>query len=50
MTFDEFMSKVVATFPNADVGEDNEGQLVIYTGLQFDKDTRTVERIPEYED
>lgn len=34
MTFDEFMAKVLEAFPEAMVGEDNDGQLVIYTNLR----------------
>jgi hypothetical protein len=34
VTFKEFMKKMLSTFPLAQVGEDNDGQLVIYTGLK----------------
>lgn len=33
MTFDDFMKKVTENFPQATVGEDNDGQLIIYTNL-----------------
>ena len=33
MKFDEIMRKVLTMFPDAELGEDNDGQLVIYTGL-----------------
>lgn len=33
-TFDDFMALVTTTFPGASVGEDNDGQLVIYTNLR----------------
>jgi hypothetical protein len=33
MTEDEFYAKVIAEFPQAEIGMDNEGQLVIYTGM-----------------
>ncbi len=33
MEFDSFMAKVLETFPNATVGEDFDGQVVIYTNL-----------------
>lgn len=33
-TFNEFMEKMLTAFPNAQVGEDNDGQLIIYTDLQ----------------
>ncbi len=35
MTFDEFMEKMLSVFPDAEAGQDNDGQLVIYTGLQI---------------
>lgn len=34
MTFDEFMRKMLDTFPAAEVGEDFDGQLIVYTGLR----------------
>lgn len=33
MTFDELYRKILEILPNATMGEDNEGQLVISTGL-----------------
>ena len=33
MTFDEFMEKMLATFPEGSVSTDSEGQLVVYTNL-----------------
>jgi hypothetical protein len=36
MTFNEFMQKMLDAFPQAQVGEDNDGQLVIYTNLKID--------------
>lgn len=33
MTFDEFMRKMLDVFPDAEVGTDNDGQLIIYTNL-----------------
>ena len=33
MTFDEVMRRALQEFPDAELGRDNEGQLVIYTGL-----------------
>jgi hypothetical protein len=35
VTFDEFIRKVHTTFPFATVGEDSDGQLIIYTDLQI---------------
>lgn len=34
MTYNEFMVAVLEVFPEAECGEDNDGQLVIYTGLR----------------
>jgi len=34
MTFDELYAKVLEIQPFATMGEDNEGQIVIYTGLR----------------
>jgi hypothetical protein len=36
MTFDDFMSQVLSNFPNAEVTEDDDGQLVIHTNLRMD--------------
>jgi len=33
MTFNELYSKVLEILPHATMGEDNDGQLVIYTNL-----------------
>jgi len=34
MTFNEFMHKMLEAFPDATTEEDNDGQIVIYTGLK----------------
>ena len=34
MHFDDIMSMVLENFPTAELGEDNDGQLIIYTGLK----------------
>lgn len=34
MKFDDWLRQVLEILPNAEVGEDNEGQLVIYTDLK----------------
>lgn len=34
MTFEEFYQKVLALFPGAYIGEDNDGQLIVYTGME----------------
>jgi hypothetical protein len=44
--FKEFMVLMLNTFPNAEVGEDNDGQLVIYTALAI-KDGKVVSFEPE---
>ena len=33
MTTDELIRKVLLILPDAELGEDNDGQIVIYTGL-----------------
>ena len=35
MTFDEFMNKMLDAFPAATTEEDNDGQIVVYTGLKM---------------
>lgn len=42
MTFDEFYHDMVTTFPDAVCDQDNEGQLIIYTGLQIVADNQVV--------
>ena len=34
MTFDEIMRAVLAIFPDAEVMEDEDGQIIIATGIQ----------------
>jgi hypothetical protein len=36
---DGFIGFVLANFPQAEVGEDNDGQLIIYTNLHQDPET-----------
>ena len=36
-TFNDLMREVLKDFQNCEVGEDNDGQLVIYTGLRLDE-------------
>lgn len=38
MTFDEFVAKVYAVFPSAEVAMDNDHQLIIYTNLTIAND------------
>ena len=35
MTLDEFMNRALRAFPLAQVEEDNDGQLVVYTGYEL---------------
>lgn len=37
-TDDEFMQRMLNAFPEATVGQDNDGQLVIYTNLRLTGD------------
>ena len=32
-TLDELFESVLTVFPDADFGEDNDGQIIIYTGV-----------------
>ena len=36
MHFDDILNMILEDFPNAELAEDNDGQLVIYTGLESD--------------
>lgn len=38
MYFNEFYSRLLEILPNATVGEDNDGQLVIYTDMRVSED------------
>ena len=33
MKFDDIMRKVLTIFPDAELGEDHDGQLIVHTGL-----------------
>ena len=37
-TFNDMLEIVLQYFPNAEIGEDNDGQLVIYTDKTLEKD------------
>lgn len=39
MTLNEMISKILEVCPNASVGEDNDGQIVIYTNKRIDVST-----------
>ena len=47
MTFDELLTKVLAIMPDAEAGEDNDGQIVIYSGLRIIKNEK--ERLERFE-
>lgn len=38
MTFDELMCAVLAILPDAQLGEDNDGQIVVYTNKKQEGD------------
>lgn len=42
MNFDEFYSRVLEIMPGAEVGEDNEGQLIIYTNFALNENDEVV--------
>lgn len=46
MTLDEFLSVVLLLIPEAEVGEDNDGQLIIYTNLTLNADGN-IETMPD---
>ena len=46
MTEQEMLEKVLSIFPNASMGEDNDGQLVIYTDMRIAEDS-TIEAMEE---
>lgn len=41
-SFENLMRNVRRFFPDAEVGEDNDGQVVIYTGLREDSDGQLI--------
>lgn len=38
MTFDEMVGQILQVLPNAVLDQDNDGQVVIYTGVREDAD------------
>jgi hypothetical protein len=42
MTFNELMKRVLDIFPNAQIDEDMDGQIVIYTNLMLNENNETV--------
>lgn len=47
MTVDDAMRAVLAVFPTATVGSDNDGQLVVYTDCRVNGDFELVPFEPE---
>jgi hypothetical protein len=47
MTVDDAMRALLAVFPNATVGSDNDGQLVVYTDCRVNEDFELVPFAPE---
>ena len=45
MNYNEMMRKVLEILPDAEVLEDNEGQLVIYSGLRIDPESDLLEEL-----
>jgi hypothetical protein len=41
-TFDDMMNAVLAIFPNAQLEEDNYGQIIVYTDLSLDSKDNVV--------
>ena len=42
-TFGDLMRAIMLILPDAELGEDNDGQIVIYTGKKLLKDERIVD-------
>lgn len=40
MTWNQFVNLVLTNFPNAEIGEDNDGQLIIHTNLTTKPDPK----------
>lgn len=44
---DEFMVKMTTAFPKAEMGQDNDGQIIVYTGLWLTQDNDSNEIVVE---
>lgn len=40
MTENEMIAKLLEIFPNMSIGEDNDGQLIVYTDMQLSADSQ----------
>lgn len=47
MTFDDLMRKVLEILPRATLGEDNDGQIIVYTDLTLDANDKIKDFDPE---
>lgn len=47
---DQLLTWALSVLPDAEAGEDNDGQVVIYTGLQVSQDRLSVEKMEEVTD
>lgn len=45
MTYDELVKAILAILPDATFGDDNGGQIVIYTDLKLGTDRETLEKL-----
>ena len=50
MTFDEMLRKVLVIFPDAEAGEDSDGQIVIYTDVELAPNGMIRKYIPSPDD
>lgn len=50
MSYDDLYRKILKLLPEAETGEDNGGQLVIYTNKKLDDDRQTVVNFTEDQD
>lgn len=50
MTLQELSNAIGAIIPNAEIGDDLDGQIVIYTGLKFANDIGGDDTLTEFED
>lgn len=46
-SFNDMARKILAVFPDATFGEDNEGQLIVYTDMRVDSNDQICPFIPD---